>query len=220
LDGDFTHIFWLDDDATIEPDLLPRLLNHDKDVVVTPYPMRRPPHEIGILVSSIGDFKNHDSYRNFTTLDLDQGLVQIDGGGTHAMLMKVDTLLKAGIADPSLELDDGFYSLKEENERGAPYVMMPKSGTEDMYLCYRLKLKEVELWCDTDVWADHVGFAPVITRAHTETMEGLSQSSAETRNSIPVLQVREGRDDVLSRSGQVSALRGPTVDRQRKASLS
>jgi len=218
LDGGFTHIFWLDDDAAIEPDLLPKLLAHDKDLIMTPYPMRKPPHEIGILSSETGDFKDHSSYRNMTTKDLNQGIVQVDGGGTHAMLMKTEVLEKSGLADVSLDID-GFYSLKEENEMGAPYVMMPKSGTEDMYLCYRLKLKNVEIWCDTDLFANHIGFAPIITLAHTETMENLALQSAETRNNIPVLQVRNNSDDVLSRPGQVSALRGPSVDTERKASL-
>ena len=216
LKGDYTHVFWLDDDAIIEPDLLPRLLNHDKDMIVTPYPMRKPPHEIGVLYSSVGDFKNHPSYVNFTIDDLDKGLVQVDGGGTHALLMKTDVLRKTGISDMD---DKEWYTLEEENQIGRPFVMMPKTGTEDMYLCYRLKLKGVEIWCDTDTFAGHVGFAPVVTRAYREAMENLSRKQAETANGIPVLQMREDGDDVRGTLGRVSTMRSATVDRSKKANL-
>lgn len=214
--GGYTHVFWLDDDAVIEPDLLPTLLNHDKDLIVTPYPMRKPPHEIGVLISSVGDYKNHPSYVNLSTKDLDQGLIEVDGGGTHAMLMKTEVLQRSGISDMD---DKQWYTLEEENEIGRPYVMMPKTGTEDMYLCYRLKLKGVEIWCDTDVFAGHVGFAPVITRRHTELMEDLSTESAETTNSIPVLHLLKNGDDVRSDDGGMSEMRSPTVDSSKKANL-
>jgi len=49
VDGGYSHIFWLDDDAIVDPELLIKLLSHDKDVVISPYPMRRSPFQIGIL---------------------------------------------------------------------------------------------------------------------------------------------------------------------------
>lgn len=216
IKGGYTHIFWVDDDAIIDENLLPKLVNHDKDVIVTPYPMRKPPHEIGVLVSTTGDYKDHDSYRNLTIEDLDKGLVEVDGGGTHAMLMKTEVLLKSGISDMD---DDQWYSLEEENKIGRPFVMMPKTGTEDMYMCYRLKLKGVEIWCDTNEFAGHVGFAPVVTRAYRETMEDLERQSAQTANNIPVLQVRKDGDDVCGEFGRVSEMRGATVDTSKKTNL-
>ena len=213
--GDFTHVFWLDDDATIEPELLPTLIMHDKEVIVTPYPMRRPPHEIGALLSTTGDFRKHETYRNLEIKDMDQGLIEIDGGATHAMLMKTEVLTTLGIAE---ENGVDMYSMKDEHALGRPYFMMPKTGTEDMYLCYRLKLKGVKIWCDTDTFAGHVGFAPVVTRAYRETMEQMAMQSSDTTNGLPVLELRETN----SNGGPhrpVSTMRRHQVDRSKAASL-
>jgi hypothetical protein len=48
---------------------------------------------------------------------------------------------------------------------------MPKRGTEDMYWCYRAKRKDIEILCDTDVFAAHLGFAPVITKGYRHQVE-------------------------------------------------
>jgi hypothetical protein len=201
--GNYTHILWLDDDAIIDPALLPRYLAHDKEVIVTPYFMRRPPFECGILKSTTGDFHDHRSYVNLTHKDLHQGLIEIDGGGTHAMLMQTAVLMQHG--DPVapeamdaklrafLESLDGetkrlidhhigttpneAHSLQDENDKGLrAYFIMPKYGTEDMLFCYRLKRKGVRIWCDTDATAGHVGFAPVVTEAlHVKAQEMLAR---------------------------------------------
>lgn len=195
--GEFTHILWADDDAVFDPEVLPRFIEHDKDIVIAPYPMRRPGYEIGVLKSTVGNFHDHASYKNMTAKDLGQGLIEVDGGGTHCMLVKIDVLLNKGAPDPDLQLPDTLQklldslnmeqqhlidhyignmpteelSLKEEDDLGKPYFMMPKSGTEDMLFCYRAKKKGVKIWCDTDVFADHIGFAPRITHKFTEQYE-------------------------------------------------
>jgi len=161
------------------------------------------------------DFHSHRAYRNFTLKDLNCGIVQVDGGGTHAMLVKVEAL-KVSRGHPlpkygeKLRHDqrsypDGVVELLQEFEKMAdsekkkeliehylgdvpdqslsfedeaqekhglkPYFVMPKAGTEDMLFCYRARCKGLEVWCDTDTWADHVGFAPVITKGFTESAE-------------------------------------------------
>tara|TARA_R110000824_G_scaffold322745_3_gene509732 strand:+ start:3723 stop:4631 length:909 start_codon:yes stop_codon:yes gene_type:complete len=194
VEGGFTHIFWVDDDAVIQPEFLPRFIAHDKDVVIAPYPMRKMPHEIGILESTNGNYHDHANYRNLTLDDMDKGLVEVDGGGTHCMLIKTSTLLKQGpVTDNGIIPDElleafkdmtpenqllaeqfigkkpmGDISMKEEDDLGIPYFIMPKTGTEDMYWCYKAKRKGVEIWCDTDVWADHMGFTPVVTKQWSE----------------------------------------------------
>lgn len=174
-DGGFTHLFFVDDDAVVPPEILPRFLKHDKDIVIAPYPMRRYPHAIGVLKAE--NWRDHGTYRNLTFDDLNKGLVEVDGGGTHCMLINVDVFHKKGMTasfDIGSTKKDEERSLFEEDEEaahtgpggtGTPFFVMPKSGTEDMYFCYRAKLKGSEVWCDTDVFADHVGFAPVITEA-------------------------------------------------------
>jgi len=244
VNGGFTHIFWLDDDAIIDPILLPIFLEHDKDVVIAPYPMRRAPFQIGILSARVfrcrecdhwthwkedcqppsfascekcgkeipRDFHEHVAYRNMTSADLGKGLIEVDGGGTHAMLIKTSVLTKSrGFPPPGTgelvpenrsypdrayavymklkdmtesedrdlvdhyigDLPDQSATMQEEDARDKPYVTMPKQGTEDMLLCYRLKCKGVKIYCDTDVFADHVGFAPVIGLNFVQQMEAL-----------------------------------------------
>lgn len=260
LKGDWTHILWLDDDALLDSTALPRMIDHQKDVVIAPYPMRRPSYEIGVLTSTaykcnncdwygyiiydygndqvvqldqvddfdldesgpIGcppreeecscpkcnstdlwrDFHNHKAYKNLSVFhNLDRGLVEVDGGGTHAMLVDCKVFTKRGAeggpdAMPSEvqdiiahlrenlddagkekyahylgDLPDETMTFQEEDAGGKPYFLMPKRGTEDMYWCYRARRKGVKIFCDTDIFAAHVGFPPVITRGFRQQIE-------------------------------------------------
>ena len=116
------------------------------------------------------DFHNHKAYRNYSLKEnLNQGLVEIDGGGTHCMLVEREAFHKKGEEagesnmppelqeiidvlrrelDPQQikrydhylgDLPDETMSLYEEHQQGKPYFMMPKRGTEDMYWCYRAR---------------------------------------------------------------------------------
>lgn len=238
--GGFTHIFWVDDDAIVPPELLPRFLKHDKEIMIAPYPMRRPKHEIGVLISTVGDFHNHESYRNLNLSDMDQGVIEVDGGGTHCMLVKRDVVDARGGGDDSPDpypedlkelldslntdqrkkidhyvgnLPDEHMSLLEENdELKKPYFMMPKSGTEDMYFCYRAKKKGVKIWCDTDVFSGHVGFYPVITRKSVEHYDD---------STVALSQVPEDAQPAHKPgpSGQLSGMRSKSVDSSASASL-
>ncbi len=272
--GGYSHIFWLDDDAVVDPYMLPRFIDHDKDCVLAPYPMRRPAYEIGALVATahkcedcgwygflmrsykdgeklilehdqggasangeLGppahplkpdeivcpkcdsrnmwrDFHNHASYKNISSgYNLNVGMMEIDGGGTHAMLVKVESFYAKGNTDgPSMfppevedimkfikdnlneeqrdkydhylgDLPDQGMSFCEENDHGKPFFIMPKQGTEDMLWCYRAKRKGIEIWCDTDVFAAHVGFSPVITKGFRDQVEKMYMPTAADRNS-------------------------------------
>lgn len=251
--GNYTHILWLDDDAIIDPALLPKYLAHDKEVIVTPYFMRRPPFECGILKSTTGDFHDHRSYVNLTHKDLHQGLIEIDGGGTHAMLMQTAVLEKHGdpaapeAIDPKLReflgsldpeqrrlidhhigtMPNESHSLREENDLGIrAYVIMPKYGTEDMLLCYRLKRKGVKIWCDTDATAGHVGFAPVVTEALH--VKALAMVDAERRGTTLLNEpaqaaaiLRVPPHDITATAGTpgISSARREGLDRAQTASL-
>lgn len=214
VEGEFTHIFWLDDDAIISPDILPRFIDHDKDVVIAPYCMRKMPHEIGVLKSTSGDFHDHESYKNLDVEDMNQGLVEVDGGGTHCMLIKTETLLHQGESTDDNVLPPVLYeafeklndqermlakqflgdppkqnqSFQEEDKAGVPYFVMPKSGTEDMYWCYRAKRKGIKIWCDTDVFAGHMGFVPVVTLAWREHAKSeLAQTDEIQRKHLSII---------------------------------
>ena len=260
IDGGYTHLFWVDDDAIIHPEMLPKFVQHDKDVVIAPYPMRRSPFEIGLLSATsyvcndcgaetipdgkivvtanarctncdspnvFRNFHKHGSYRNFNLTDMDQGLVDIDGGGTHAMLVKMEALTeRRGWPPPTFgepidpenrsypeellevynsitskltdeqketihhflgDLPDQSLTFEEEDKGGKPFFMMPKTGTEDMYWCYRAKCKGIEIFADTDEFADHVSFPPVITKAFTQRMEDMKNGSTASSGLVEVI---------------------------------
>ena len=60
-----------------------------------------------------------------------------------------------------------------------------------MYFCYRAKKKGVEIWCDTDVFSSHVGFAPTITRGHTELCEKREEEGHDPGKGVPVSYLRQ-----------------------------
>lgn len=246
--GKYTHIFWVDDDAVIDPKILAKYIKADKEIIITPYPMRRSPHEIGVLSSTVGDFHRHDSYVNMKMKDLDKGLIEVDGGGTHAMLVNMSVfdskpdadvprevqyppdlfkLLESLTEDQRKKIDhfvgnlpDEKYSLREENDDlKKPYFMMPKSGTEDMYFCYRAKKKGVKIWCDTDEFAGHIGFYPVIRKEHTEYYEKQQAETVENNGGVPVLQVREGSAHDKDGKKELPGVRGNSLDQSKSSSL-
>jgi hypothetical protein len=92
------------------------------------------------------------------------------------------------------DVPDQQLTLQEEDDGGKPYFMMPKAGTEDMYWCYRAKCKGVEVWCDTDEWANHVGFAPLITKDFTVQAEKSIEKPVAERNKIELTPTGIGRD--------------------------
>ena len=249
---EWTHLLWLDDDAIIAPEILPAMLAHDLDVVISPYPMRRSPFEIGILIAThwscpkcdqevfsdaflpelasgieckcgtdmFRDYHDHRSYRNLKIADLDCGVQEVDGGGTHCMLVKKEVFTTKtdhkieDMIDPRLaklldklsederrtmdhnvgNLPSLNMSFKEEDDAEKNYFVMPKSGTEDMLWCYRAKQKDVKIHVDTDIFADHLGFAPVITRAFREHMEDMELESQGPRPRVGFIEVMKGRD--------------------------
>lgn len=247
---EWTHLLWIDDDAIVDPELLPRMLEHQLEVVIAPYPMRRSPFEIGILIATHWgcecghevftdqtlkeleggvtcekcgkpmwrDYHDHASYRNLDIPDLDCGVQEVDGGGTHCMLVDKSVMVKKGPMEAVNSLDPRLVSLlgklseddrklidhnvgnipevglsfQEEDDIGKNYFVMPKAGTEDMLWCYRAKQKGVKIWADTDIFADHMGFAPVITRKFRERIKAM-QDDGEV-GAVAMLKVEKGRD--------------------------
>jgi len=138
------YIWWVDDDCILDPsiDILPRLIDYDKDIVVTPYYLRKPPHVPGVLRAK--ELRDPSSYYNLKLSDLNHGLIEIDGGGTHCMLTKVSMF----------------------KEMPKPYFALPEfGGTEDMYMCLKAREMGRKIYCDSDIEVGHVGYPPVITSA-------------------------------------------------------
>lgn len=306
LTGEWTHILWLDDDAVIDPEILPKFLEFDKDVMIAPYPMRRPTYAIGVLRSTaykcpecdwyghliwsyetesvlaldkfekaghetygpIGcppnddevvcptcghdegmfrDFHNHRAYKNLSAShNLDRGVMEVDGGGTHCMLVNCDVFHRrgeksdssslpteaeeiVGIIKSSLgpeqidkydrylgEIMDETSTFSEEDQAGKPYFVMPKTGTEDMHWCYRAKRKKIDIYCDTDSFAPHIGFPPVITRAFRDQIEAQGHEIGGKSNSKESVQITQVSD---AGGAEGAAMRKDVVSRGRVGNL-
>lgn len=139
----FDYIWWVDDDCVIpdNTDLLPRLIAHNKDIVITPYFMRSDNHVCGILRCK-DKLRCVADYYNLKLSDLNKGLIEVDGGGTHCMLTKVSMY----------------------KELPKPYFALPEfGGTEDMYMCLKARQVGIKIYCDSDIEAGHIGYPPMIT---------------------------------------------------------
>lgn len=157
------YILWVDDDAIVDPSFLDRLVAHDKDIVITPYYLRDAPYMCGILRSVTGDFNDQESYRNLSDSDLHQGLIEVDGGGTHCMLTKMSIYGPPKMEGESLRA----YTERCPGQIPFPYfVLAPAGGTEDMYMCYMARNVGIRIYCDSDIYSPHVGHKEIITQEH------------------------------------------------------
>jgi hypothetical protein len=105
------------------------------------------------------------------------------------------------------EMPNQNLTFEEESDTGAkPFFIMPKVGTEDMLWCYRAKCKGVEIFCDTDLWANHVGFPPVITRQFTEQAENLSREGGVKEGEVVLSRPGVGRDHTAIKRNAASSL--------------
>ena len=86
LEHECTHILFLDDDMAFKPDLLTRLLAHDKDIVSGLYLMRNYPHLPVMFDEAFDDGKCKFAFLNKGK----QGLVEVVNIGLGACLIKTD----------------------------------------------------------------------------------------------------------------------------------
>lgn len=182
------YLLWVDDDALINPGVLDQMIAHDKEIVIAPYPLREAPHVCGVLRSSTGNFEDQTKFVNLDwDKDMKQGLVEVDGGGTHCMLTKVSVY-----GEPTGWGPDGsteqmtFEDYKKTHPGQIPwpwFVLAPMGGTEDMYFCLMAKRVGLKVYCDTDIETGHIGFAPYITvedARKCKKLEALTQGSLKS----------------------------------------
>lgn len=205
VEGGFDYLFWLDDDARIEPHFLPRLLAHEVDFVAVPYPMRPCsylemdvedgsiwpdlPVRLGVRMFEPSDQPGED-HRTLRLDELDQGLIECRSAGLHCCLMKVSLLTHTHTLVPSLQ-DEYEQGIPVVRDGGTPvivngqphishksYVYMPNSGGEDILLCDRLRERGFRFHCDTDLFAGHLIGRTLLTR------KGIAGAQAQSRNAL------------------------------------
>jgi GT2 family glycosyltransferase len=149
LRQNFDVLVQLDDDATFPPDLLPRLLRHEKDVVCALAYQRKPPYMHVVYDLDEEKLKAGKVSGNHVEGALEHtGLRRFDVSGFHVSALRTSVLRKmkeAGIA----EYWGGF----------------DKCG-EDFAFAANLKKVGIPLYVDTDTIAGHIAEAPVIDEGY------------------------------------------------------
>lgn len=147
LSKDFTHIFFMDSDMTPPPDILPKLLAHDKDIVSGIAFKRFPPYE-PCFFKSITD-KGTEHYWDYP----ENKLLEVEGVGMACCLIKREV----------------FEKLEQ------PYFF-PKEGIgEDLAFCVRAKNEGFKMYVDTSIVVGHVTTTTITDQHYKATRERSKQ---------------------------------------------
>jgi len=129
-----THILFLDDDLAFKPDLLTKLLSHDKDIVSGYYLMRNYPHQPILF-----DFTDSEGKcRHYYPPDSESGLVEATAFGLGCVLIKIEV----------------FKSLE------APWIRLGElekdHWCDDIGFFNRVREKGWKLYCDLSLCVGHM----------------------------------------------------------------
>jgi len=128
MEGDWLWV--LGTDHVMDFDLLPRLLEHDVDVVVPLCLKRSPPYDPVVY-----SHQNEDGdYVGYTDLP-ETGLVPIHAAGSAGMLIRRHVL--DALEDPVFESHGGL--------------------NEDLTFCAKVRDAGFGIWCDVDAKLGHIG---------------------------------------------------------------
>ena len=160
LDNGFDYLLQLDDDATFPPDVLRRLLAHNKPVVTALAYQRKPPH--WPCVFEVGD----DGMLGRPLEGIEHtGLRKVDVSGYHCSLLntRVIKTMREGLKNP-----DGTERVKGTRQYFGGFEN--KVG-EDFAFSLNLKKYEIPLYCDTELISGHIGSSIVVDEAYKRSYE-------------------------------------------------
>lgn len=157
LDKGFDWLVQFDDDATFPPDVLKRLLSHQKDVVCALAYQRKPPYftcafeqgEDGLMGQPMEGIEH-------------TGLRRVDVSGFHCSVLRTSVIkkLRDGIKD-----SDGKVLVPGTRQYFGGFEN--KLG-EDFAFCINLKKIGVPVYCDTELIAGHIGAATVVDETYKQ----------------------------------------------------
>lgn len=130
-----SHILFVDDDMSFEPDTLPRLLAHDKDIVGAMYNFRKMPRETVIK------FFNENGETVNSIPEIPKELFKVAGLGTGLALIKME------VFD---ELEPPYFPIERDIEGNMIL-------TEDIGFCEKARAKGFDVWIDPTINVSHVG---------------------------------------------------------------
>lgn len=174
-----THIMFLDDDVAFQPDLLMRLLAHEKDIVGGLYFMRSHPHKPIIFdyADEQGRCRNH-------LLEHDEkGLIEVVAMGLGCCVIKVDVF--KNMEEPWIRLGE----------------LEPDHWCDDLGFFKRARDKGYKIFCDLDAMVGHMA---QVTIWPTKT-DGKWYSTYDTNGSatasLPQLTVEDREKALALESG-------------------
>lgn len=137
LDGNYDWLWFMDDDHAFTPDLLFKLLRHDKPLTVPVCLMRTPPFQPVTFVER--NEENKYQYLPAYMPDMPAGgLIELQAGGCAGMLIKREVL--EAIEPPWFEYTD---------------------RSEDIIFCEKAKAAGFGIYCDLEARLGHVTTAVV-----------------------------------------------------------
>lgn len=156
VDNGFQWLLMLDDDATFPSDMPRRLLAHGKQMVVALAYQRRPPHyTCAFNVAEDGTLSGKPLEGIEHT-----GLRRVDMSGLHCALIHTDYFkkLREGLKAP-----DGSVIVPGTRQYFGGFDN--KLG-EDLALALNLRKLGLQIHCDTDLIAGHIGSSVVVDEAY------------------------------------------------------
>lgn len=133
LDHNCSHILFIDDDVIIRPDLLRRLLSHNKDIVSGLYLMRSYPH-----YPIVFDNAHEDGSVDSMIMTNQQGLIPIKAAGLGCCLIKTEIFR---------EMERPWVRLGELTKDG---------WCDDIGFFYRVRQMGYEIYCDLNAQCGHM----------------------------------------------------------------
>lgn len=145
LDGDHTHLFWMDSDMSFPENCLSRLLERGLAIVGGLYCMKLPPFATTAFHRPNGNVENY-------VPKVGEGVVEVDAIGTGCLL--TERRVYEDIEWPWFQY--------VEDPPGSQRMM-----TEDSYFCEQAAKAGFTVHCDTTVLCGHVG-AGMVTPAYED----------------------------------------------------
>jgi GT2 family glycosyltransferase len=136
LKGDYTHLFFVDNDVCFSPEVLDRLISRDKDIIAAPYNHKTLPPMSMIRIKDVNG--------NFVAgkiEDLPKEPFKVFALGTGCMLIKMEVFKK-------LDRPWFYYEPLTDKDEGMG---------EDIYFCDNANKHGIEVWCDPTMQIGHIG---------------------------------------------------------------
>jgi hypothetical protein len=165
----FSHLLFIDDDMTFPPDLLHRLLAHNKDIVVTNAHRKYPPY-IPVVSRTVSD----DDIFHPVYIRPEKGrLEEVTSAGTGVCLVKMDVFRK--IPFPWFHTE---YLPAPEGKEGDPGLIEGHLFvSEDNRFFLMARHHGFKIYCDFSIEIGHIGNHEVTWRDHEREIENYERDT-------------------------------------------